>query len=167
MPRTKCNGVGVHATESPRRRTAMQLIGLGLIMPLTACSQGESEMQQGTVLALVMYSYLDRPIHEIVFNDTALGVANKYGGTGIITAVQIPYGVQTLRWNLGGPEGMPRNGELVSTKNTVIVSPEQVPSGTRYIGLHLYPDYTLEVAFAEFIPERTARGIKIIRASKL
>lgn len=143
------------------RRTALRLIGLGLMMPLAACGQGEKTMQQETVLSVVMYSNLDRPIHDIIFNGTDLGVANKYGGTGTITGVRIPFGVQTLRWSLGGPDGMLRNGELVKVKNNLVVSPEQIPPGTRYLGLHVYPDDTAEVTFAEFIPERTERGKKI------
>lgn len=147
-----------------RRRITMKLISLSLIVPLSACGQGAKRMQKGTVLALVMYSYLDRPIHNIIFNRTALGVSNKYGGTGIITAVQIPFGVQALQWRLGGPEGMARNGELVRIKNSLSISREMIPQDARYIGLHLYPDDTAEVTFAESIPQRTARGERLIAA---
>ena len=122
-------------------------------------------MQKEIVLALVMYSYLDRPIYDIIFNGTGLGVADSYGGTGIITAVRIPFGSQKLRWNLDGPEGTARNGELVEVKNKIVVSPEQIPPGTRYIGLHLYPDDTAEVTFSESIPEGTTRG-KEIRSNR-
>lgn len=143
----------------PGRRTAVRLIGMGLMMPLGACSQGEAP--KGIGLSVVMYSYLDRPIHDIIFNGTDLGVANRYGGTGIITGVRVPFGTQTLKWTLGGPKGMLRNGELVTMKNKLVISPEQIPPGTRYLGLHLYPDDTAEITFAEFIPESTARGKKI------
>lgn len=122
-------------------------------------------MQKEIVLNVVMYSNLDRPIHDIIFNGTDLGVANKYGGTGTITGVRIPFGKQTLRWDLGGPEGMARNGERVQVKNTIVITREQIPPGTRYIGLHLYPDDTAEITFAEFIPERTTRG-KQIRSNR-
>lgn len=149
-----------------RRRVAMSLIGIGLMMPLAACGQGERKMQKETVLNVVMYSHLNRPIHDIVFNGTGLGVANKYGGTGTITGVRIPFGRQTLTWGLGGPEGMARNGEQVKMNNEIVISPEQIPPGTRYIGLHLYPDDTAEVTFAEFIPERTPRGKKILSTRK-
>ena len=123
-------------------------------------------MRKETVLNVVMYSHLDRPIHDIIFNSTGLGVANKYGGTGTITGVRIPFGVQSLTWGLGGPEGMARNGEQVKMKNEIVISPEQIPPGTRYIGLHLYPDDTAEITFAEFIPERTARGKKLLSTRK-
>ena len=142
----------------------MSLIGFGLMMPLAACGQGK--VQKETVLNVEMYSYLDRVITDIIFNGTDLGVMNSYGGTGTITGVRIPFGIQTLKWTLGGPKGMSRNGELVKMKNKIVISSEQIPPGTRYIGLHLYPDDTAEVTFAEFIPERTARGEKILSALK-
>jgi hypothetical protein len=126
-------------------------------MPLAAC--GEKRMQKETGLNVVMYSYLDRPIHDIIFNGTDLGVMNSYGSTGTITGVRIPFGSQTLTWTLGGPEGMARNGEYMKVKNNIVISPEQIPSGTRcYIGLYLYPDETVEVTFAEFILEGSPRG---------
>ena len=152
-------------SPSPRR-VAMLFIGLGLMMPLTACGQGERRMKKETGLNVVMYSYVDRVITDIIFNGSDLGVANRYGGTGTITGVLIPFGIQTLAWNLDGPEGTPRNGEHVKVKNTILISPDQIPIGTRYLGLHLYPDDTAEVTFAEFIPERTARGKKILSARR-
>ena len=146
------------------RRMAMRLIGLGLMLPLAACGQGK--VQKETALNVVMYSYVDRVLTDIIFNGTDLGVANKYGGTGTMTGVRIPFGVQTLGWTLDGPEGMARNGEHVKMKNKIVISSEQIPPGTRYIGLHLYPDDTAEVTFAEFIPERTPRGEKILSSRK-
>ena len=65
-------------------------------------------------------------------------------------------GVWTISYRLR------RNGELVEGKNKIVISPEQIPAETRYIGLHLYPDHTAEVTFAESIPERTQRGEKIL-----
>lgn len=167
MPNDKPRVVDRKFEQSPsRRRIAMTLIGLGWMMPLTACGQGERKMQKEAVLNVEMYSYLNRPIYDIIFNATDLGVMNSYGGTGTITGVRIPFGIQKLKWNLDGPKGMARNGELVQVKNKLVISPEQIPPGTRYIGLHLYPDDTVEVTFAEFIPERTPRGEEILSALK-
>jgi len=64
-----------------------------------------------------MFSNLDRPIGNIIFNGQDLGVMNRYGTTGLVTGVRIPFGVQTLIWMLDGPQGMPRNGEHVAMKN--------------------------------------------------
>lgn len=157
--------VGCQPSTS-RRRIAVRLFALGLMMPLTACGQRKRRSAKEIALDVVMYSYVDRVIIDIVFNGTDLGVANRYGGTGIMTGVRIPYGDQTLEWTLDGPEGMARNGERVKMKNKIAISPNIVPQGTRYLGLHLYPDDTAEVTFAEFIPDSTARGEKIRLARK-
>ena len=155
-------------TESalPRRRNILALVGLGFLMPLSACGQGGKKMRDHTVLDVEMFSYVDRVIHDIIFNGTDLGVMNRYGGTGTITGVRIPYGIQTLTWVLGGPKGTPRNGEKMKIKNTLVITPEQIPPGAQALGLHLYPDDTAEVTFAESIPERTDRGRKIMSGAK-
>lgn len=49
-------------------------------------------------------------------------------------------------------------------KNTLVITPEQIPLRMQYLGLHLYPDDTAEASFAESLPERTARGRKIMVA---
>ena len=61
---------------------------------------------------------------------------------------------------------MPRNGEIMTARNQLIISPEQMPAGTRYLGIHVYPDDTVEFTFAVGLPERTARGEKILSARK-
>jgi hypothetical protein len=147
------------------RRACMQMVGLGLMGAISACSRREAKMQTGIVLDVEMYSYLSRPIHYIIFNGADLGVMNSYGGTGTITGVWMPFGMQSLKWTLGGPEGMPGNGEQITVKNKLIVSPEKIPPRTRYIGLHLYPDYTAELTFSDEIPEKTIRGKKITSES--
>jgi hypothetical protein len=151
-------------TLRSHRRVAASLIGMALLLPLIARGNGVATKE--TVLSVVMYSALDRPIYGIIFNGTDLGVANKFGGTGIITDVRIPFGIQELTWILDGPEGAPRNGKRVTMKNKIVISPEQIPVGTRYIGLNVYPDDTAEVTFSEFMPERSSRG-KEIRARRL
>lgn len=148
------------------RRSAIGLIGLGLMMPLVACRQGKKKVQKETALHVEVFSYVDRIIIDISFNGTGLGVMNRHGRTGTITDVYIPFGIQTLRWRLDGPEGTPRNGEVVTPKNQLVISPEQISPGTRYLGIHLYPDDTVEFTFAEGMPERTARGKKIFAAKK-
>ena len=166
MNNTRMVGGNKFASFASRRRTAMRLIGLSLLVPLAACGQGERRPRKDTVLNVEMYSYLNRPIFDIVFNGTGLGVMNSYGGTGTVTGVRIPFGIQTLKWTLDGPKGTVRNGDVVEVKNKLVITPEQIAPRTRYLGLHLYPDDTAEVTFAESIPERTARGEKILAARK-
>ena len=158
--RLYCNPTAV----SRARRAAMQFIGIGLAMPMAACGKGTRKVENAIWLHVVMYSYVDRVITDIAFNDTNLGVANRYGGTGTITGVRIPFGVQALTWTLGGPKGTPRNGERVSIANRLYLLSEQIPVGTRYLGLRLYPDNAAEITLAPFIPERTSRGEEILSA---
>ncbi|MFS2022436.1 hypothetical protein ACL58G_05080 [Massilia sp. GER05] len=147
--------------RSTRRRSILGLAGFGLLIPLSACGQGGKIMNNYIVLNVEMFSNLDRSIGDIMFNGEDLGVMNKYGATGLITGVRIPFGVQSLTWMLDGPPGTPRNGEHVKIKNELVILPEQIPPGTKYLGLHLYPDFTAEVTFSESLPERTSRGKKI------
>lgn len=91
---------------------------------------------------------------------------NSYGATGTITSVRIPFGNQTLRWTLGGPEGQARNGEQVQIKNTLVILPGQITPETRYLGLHLYPDDTAEITLSPYIPSFTERGEKILAAAR-
>lgn len=165
MKSDKQKVIGKKSESSPSgRRSIIRLIGIGLMMPLVACGQEGKKMHKEIVLNVEMNSYVDRAISNIIFNGTDLGVMNKHGGTGTIIGVRIPFGIQSLKWTLGGPDGTPRNGEVVTMKNQLVISPSQIPAGTRYLGLHLYPDDTAEITFSEFIPETTARGEKILAA---
>lgn len=148
------------------RRNVLCLLGLVLLMPMMACGQGEKKVKKGIMLNVEMISYIDRPIFDIIFNGTDLGVMDNYGATGTITNVDIPFGVQTLKWKLDGPKGTPRNGEVVILKNRLVILPEKIPQGTRYLGLHLYPDDTAEIIFSESIPDISARGKKILAARR-
>ena len=143
------------------RRLALGWMACGVMLPLAACGRA---VQKETRLNVEVFSYVDRVIVDISFNGTGLGVMNRYGGTGTITDVYIPFGKQTLKWTLDGPEGTPRNGEIMTARNQLIISPDQIPAGTRYLGIHLYPDDTVEFTFAEGLPERTARGRNILAA---
>lgn len=166
MKSDKRKVIGNKPESSPSgRRSVVILIGLGLMMPLAACGKGGKIMSGETVLDVVMYSNLDRQIHDIIFNGTDLGVTNSYGTTGTVTGVRIPFGIQKLTWTLGGPKGMARNGEKIQVKNAILISSQQIPNNAHYIGLNLYPDDTAEITFGESIPERTPRG-KNIRANR-
>ena len=150
------------ATKSGRR-LALGLMACGLILPLAACRQA---VRKEIWLNVEVISYIDHVITNIFFNGTPLGVMNRYGATGTIAGVQIPFGVQTLHWELDGPEGTPRIGEVVTAKGPLVISPEQIPPGTRYLGIHLYPDDTVEFTCSDGPPEVTARGRNIRAARK-
>lgn len=151
---------------SPSRRTVLRIVGVGVLAPLAACGKGADVMKSEVYLDVVVHSYIDRPILDILFNGTDLGVAGAFGGTGTITGVRIPFGIQRLTWRLDGSKGMERLGETVVAGNRLIVREEDIPADTRYAGLHLYPDATAEVTFDRHIPELSARGAGIMRMTQ-
>lgn len=123
-------------------------------------------MKAEVFLNVVAYNFLGRPILDILFNGEDLGVAGPFGLTGTITGVRVPFGVQKLTWRLDGSEDMPRLGETVTAKNQLVVREQDITPDTRYIGLHLYPDETAEITFAQFIPELTARGEAMMKKKR-
>jgi hypothetical protein len=118
-------------------------------------------------LNISIFSYLDRPIFDVYMNKTDFMGASAhafYGSNGIMLNQPITLGPQKVTWRLDGPEGMPRNGETVTAKN----APElkEIPSGVKWLALHVYDDDTVELAFSKGSPDEleTARGKKIIEA---
>lgn len=146
-----------------QRRLVLGLIGTGLLAPLGACGKGSRTMEKGINLSVVLNAYLTRSIYDIYFNKEDLGVTAPYGSTGIITGVHVPFGAQTLSWRLGGPEGAPNNGDTVHVKNLLTIKPEQILPTTRYIGIHVYPDFTAEITVCDDMPELTPRGRLLLK----
>ena len=136
----------------PSRRTVCTA-ALGLLL-LSAC-----EAKPMTVtLDVVLFSYLDRPIFDVFMNGDVghgSGVYPQTGG-GTISGVQLKLGQQKVTWRLGGPEGMPRNGETVAAKNMPEL--KDVPRNARYLAIHIYPDDTVELVPAEYYPHISSRG---------
>jgi hypothetical protein len=147
-----------------RRKILGNMLALGLFVPLFACGEGKQKgslfMKKEIVLDVVLYSYLNRPIFDIYLNGTDLGVANSYGGTGIVTSVSVPLGSQTLTWRDAG------SGETFAVKNSLNLAQNQITPGSHYLGVHIYPDHTAEFTFSEHMPETTPRGHHIIEESK-
>jgi len=144
---------------TPRRRTMLGVLALGVGALLAACGQRGKTRKEDAVLSVEAFSFVDRVLTTIMFNGQDLGVMNKFGRTGLITGVRIPYGVQSLSFELDGPEGTPRNGETVTVKNTLVV--QNIPAGTQYVGLNIYPDFTAEITFSDDWPQVSARGEQI------
>ena len=53
---------------------------------------------------------------------------------------------------------MARNGDTVTAKNKLVIDRERIPSDARYVGVHIYPDDTAELSFANGLPKATDRG---------
>jgi hypothetical protein len=126
---------------------------LGLIF-LSACE----EKPMTVTLDVVLFSYLNRPIFDVFVGKTDIGVAGPwpYSGRGSMSGVQLPLGPQKITWRLGGPEGMPRNGDTVTAKN--IPELKAVPRETVFLGVHIYADDTVELIVSQHFPELSAKG---------
>ncbi|TDK65214.1 hypothetical protein [Sapientia aquatica] len=154
-----------------KRKTLQRLAALALGLPLSACGQhnplGGLMQPESVNLNAVLFSYYDQigrfnvMIFDVFMNDTWVGGGGS--GTGVIVNAKFTLGPQKLTWRLGGPEGMPRQGETVTAKNNLILKPENIPKGSVYIGIHIYPDETAEFNFAvDGYPQETPRG-KLLR----
>lgn len=112
------------------------------------------------IVEAVLFSYLDRPIFDVVVGATDVGVSGAYPNTGggTMSGARFISGAQFVRWTLGGPPGMIRNGEVVKAKN----SPELVTPvhGEQYLSVHIYPDDTVELIYSKNYPQASPRGLK-------
>jgi hypothetical protein len=118
-------------------------------------------------LNISLFNYLDRPIFDVFMNEAYFmgGSANGfYGANGLMASQTIRLGVQMVTWRLDGPEGMPRNGETVVARNRPVL--DNVPKDVKWLGLHIYPDDTVELKLSKGTPGelQTERGRGIIDA---
>lgn len=135
------------------------------IIPLSACESPRCiverlSMKNEITLNIVLYSYLDRPIFDTFLNGEYAGGRAEFpfGVKGTISGARISLGAQSLTWRLGGPKGMPRNGETVVARNPLTLTADQIPTGARYLGVHIYPDETAELIASRNFPELSSRG---------
>ena len=91
-------------------------------------------------------SYIDRPIFAIKLNGIEVGA----GGGSVITGVAVPIGPQALTWRDAG------TGEKFTAVNQPTLA--RATPEMRYLGVHIYPDNTVELVPAPYWPERTERG---------
>lgn len=165
--------------QNPRRYTLLAVFGL-LTTSIAACNPNEgSHTTQGKSMShpagqdvvyfsVNLYSYLDRPIFDVRLNGRDIGVAGGQphrGRGGIITGVPVPLGPQSITWRLDGPKGMPGNGDTVSAINTPVL--ERPDPKFTYLGVHIYPDNTVEIVPEQFWPEKTEKGQQINRQWEL
>jgi hypothetical protein len=151
-----------------RRQILCGLASLGLLSPLVACGEGTRKgslfMSKQVVVSVVVFNYLNRPIYDVYLNDTMIGGSaslsnSPYGQFSTVPGVAVPLGTQNLTWKLGGPRGMARNGETDKAKNSLVITPEQIPADASSLGVHIYPDNTAELIFSNDILEQSARGL--------
>jgi hypothetical protein len=102
---------------------------------------------------------LNRPIFDVFIDGKVGRGSDAYPSTGggMITGVSFDLGPKKVTWRLDGPEGTPRNGETVVNKNPLRL--ENIVQGAKYLGVHIYPDDTVELIASVSILGRTPRGI--------
>jgi hypothetical protein len=119
------------------------------------------------LLNISLFSYLDRPIFDVMMNGTDFMSASDhafYGSNSVMLLQPLTLGPQIVTWILDGPDGTPRNGELVTAKNKPVLS--EVPEDVKWLALHIYDDNTVEIKLSKGSPDelKTERGQKIIEA---
>ncbi len=146
-----------------RRGTLLMLpMMIAACLPMLACSQPagnnlkdgkKMNTQQGQVVYLDVagHDYLERPIFDIRLNGIEIG-----SGGALMTGVPIKLGPQVLSWRDA------ETGVTTKARNTPEV--KSVDSQFRYLGVHIYPDNTVEVIPERFWPDKTERGEAIIRS---
>jgi hypothetical protein len=144
------------------RRRALCGAGLSLLL-VPACEAKSMRVH----LNISLFSYLDRPIFDVDMNGTDFMAASErafYGANAVMVMQPIVLGPQSVSWKLDGPEGMPRNGELVKAKNMPVLS--ELPKGVKWLALHIYDDDTVEIKLSKGTRDelQTERGKKLIAA---
>lgn len=106
---------------------------------------------------MVVFSYLDRPIFDIFVDGKGGDSSGAYPETGgsTIAGVELRLGPKKVTWVLGGPEGAPHNGETVVAKNMPVL---RLDPEARYLAVHIYRDYTVELVTSKFYPEESPRA---------
>jgi hypothetical protein len=70
--------------------------------------------------------------------------------------VLLSLGPKKVTWRLGGPEGLLRNGDTLVNKNRLELA--DVEFGANYLGIHIYPDETVELSTSVGRPEPSVKG---------
>jgi hypothetical protein len=142
----------MHFYPSLRRRRF--LAGAAAIVFLPSCAARPMTVTLNTVI----FNYLDRFIFDVFIDGKAGDSSDPYPSTGgsTISGVRLTLGPKKVTWRLDGPEGTPRNGETVTARNPLELS--SVPPGFTFLGIHIYPDETVELIPTLHYPRATEKG---------
>lgn len=134
-----------------RRRATGTIIGF---LSLSACGPRRTRVS----LNVVLFSYLSRPILDVYLNKRLIGIAGPYpySGNGNIGGIELELGRQEVSWRLDGTADMPDLGKTVRAANVVRL--DSVAAGSRYLGVHIYPDNTVELLCSKDRPDLSPRG---------
>ena len=106
-------------------------------------------------LEVVLFSYLYRPIFEVLVNGTEIGGSSPYPttGAGSIIGLSFKPGPLKISWRFTD------TGETVHANNLPML--ENVEHKYKYMGVHVLPDDTVEITVNEHYPEEIARGVQM------
>ena len=142
-------------------RRRVFVAALGLYFFTNACKAKSMKV----VLNVVLFSYWDRPIFEVNIDGKVDEASGAYPNTGkgVTGGVQLALGRKSVTWRLGGPEGLPRNGDTLVNRNRLELV--DILPGARYLGIHIYPDETVELSTSVGRPQLSARGVsEVVKA---
>ena len=136
-------------------RILLKLCLLLSLFVLNACATRSAN------LTVVVYNYWPRAIVDVSINGKyAGGSFGAYGpgGTGgtMIAGVPIHVGKQKIEWTLSGGENAPRLGEII----TVNAELKELPADAKVLAIHIYPDETVFLETAEWLPAQRPNGVK-------
>lgn len=160
--------LNINCSNNQRRYVLLSICGF-FGTGLAACTYSTDENNKDRIAAknenvnisyfnVNLYSYLERPIFDVTLNGRHIGVAGGQphrGRGGIITGVPVPLGNQKITWRLGS------TGETIHAINNPFL--ERIDSKFTYLGVHIYPDNSVELVPEQFWPEPTERGMEINR----
>jgi hypothetical protein len=128
---------------------------LGSLFFINACEAKPMKV----VLNVVVFSYWDRPIFEVNIDGEVDEASGAYPNTGkgVTGGVELTLGPKKVTWRLDGPEGLPRNGETVVNKNRLELI--NILPGAQYLGIHIYPDETVELSTSVGRPGPSVKGL--------
>jgi hypothetical protein len=136
------------------KNRALAILLLCFIPLMNACA--EKKMN----LTVVVYNYWPRAIADVSINGKyAGGSFGAYGpgGTGgkMVAGVPIHVGEQKIEWMLDGGENQPRLFEKITASAML----KDIPSDSKVLAIHIYPDETVFVETARWLPGERLKDV--------
>lgn len=147
------------------RSTLLRLALLLLVGALAACEPDADQAKTApsrkpdlVYFNVSLHSYLEPAIFDVMLNGIDIGASGGQpsgGPGGVMVGVPVPLGKQEITWRLGD------SGDTVHAANTPVLA---APANDEtYLGVHIYPDNTVELVAEKYWPEDTAKGAAITR----
>lgn len=115
--------------------------------------------QQQAIFDVSMLSYYERSIFDVKLNGIDIGAAGDppHGDhAGLVVGVTVPLGSQIISWRLSD------SGNTVFAQNQPVLT--EADARHQYLGVHVYPDNTVELVAEDHWPSNTEKGNAFLRA---